>query len=133
MLLQAALAALLSKLGGGSDIPIGAPIAGRTEAALDPLVGFFVNTLVLRTDTSGDPAFTELLQRAAPPAWKLMRIRMLPFERLVEILDPPRAFGRQPLFQTMLVLQNNRQPSLDLPGVRSDRCCRPAPAPPNST
>ncbi|WP_280239932.1 amino acid adenylation domain-containing protein, partial [Nocardia abscessus] len=117
MVVHAALAVLLARLSSSRDIAVGTPVAGRGEAALDDLIGMFVNTLVLRTDIDPGARFDELLAAVRSVDVEAFGHADVPFERLVELLDPPRSPGRHPLFQVMLTFQNLAATELELPGL----------------
>ncbi|MEV6364243.1 non-ribosomal peptide synthase/polyketide synthase [Nocardia asteroides] len=119
MVLHAALSVLIARLSGNADVAIGTPVAGRGAAELDDVIGMFVNTAVLRTQVRGGEPFAELLGRVRAGDLAAFDHTTLPFERLVEVLAPPRSAGRHPLFQVALSLQNLPQSTFELPGLRA--------------
>ncbi len=117
MVLQAALGALLATLGGGTDVVLGTVVEGRADRRLADTVGFFANTIALRVDVSGDPTFTELLQRVRAFDVAALAHADVPFQHVVDAVRPTRAAGRNPLFQVMLLLQGPPEPALELPDL----------------
>ena len=117
MLLLAAFQALLGRLTGQEDIPVGSPIANRNRAEIEPLIGFFVNNLVLRGDLAGDPPFRELLDRTRRTTLEAYAHQDLPFEQVVEALKPQRTLAVNPLFQVMFAVQNAPETAVELPGL----------------
>ena len=117
MVVHAALAVLLARLSGSDDVVVGSPIAGRGEQELDDLIGMFVNTLVLRTEVDSSESFSELLGRVRDVDLGAFGNEDVPFERLVEVLDPARSQAHHPLFQVALFFQNMAQGVVELPGL----------------
>ncbi len=117
MVLLAAFKVVLSRWSGQEDIVVGTPVAGRTHAETEDLIGFFINMLALRTSLAGNPDFRTLLRQVRDGALEAYAHQEMPFERLVEEVRPVRDLSRQPIFQTLVVLQNMPQERLELPGL----------------
>lgn len=117
MAVLAALQTLLARYTGQHDIVVGSPIAGRNRAETESLIGYFINTLVMRTDLSGDPTFSELLARVRDVALGAYAHQEVPFERLVEELQPERSLTQPPIFQVMLIFQNSPAAHQGLQGL----------------
>jgi len=121
MTLLAAFKVLIYRYTHQADVIVGSPVAGRNRAEIENLIGFFVNTQVLRTDLSGNPAFTEVLQRVRETTLGAWECQDLPFELLVNTLRPERGLGQTPFFQIMFALQNASSETLELPGLAIER------------
>ena len=117
MTLMAAFTTLLSRYSGQKDVVIGTPVAGRSRPETEGVIGLFVNTLCLRTDLTGDPTFRELVARVREVALAAFSHQELPFEKLVEVLQPTRDMSYSPLFQVMFALQNLPPQSMKLSGA----------------
>ena len=117
MVLQAVMAVVLHRAGAGEDVAMGTPIAGRSDAALDDLVGFFVNTWVLRVGVNSAHRFSDVLAQVRQKALDAYSNQDVPFELLVERLNPVRSTAHHPLFQVAMVFQNNVRPQVGLDGV----------------
>lgn len=118
MVLSAAFTLLLHRYSGEHDIVFGTPIANREKKELLPLVGFFVNNLVIRNKVDGELSFETLLEQCRSNLLDAYEHQKMPFDKLVDELNPVRSLSHSPLFQIMLVLQNNEEGVFDLPGIR---------------
>src|SRR6185503_9088116 len=112
---------LLYRYSGQPDFAVGTPVAGRTSAEVEGLIGFFINTLVMRAELSGNPTFLELLARVRETALEAYAHQDLPFERLVDAMQPERSLSHTPLFQVALVFQNAPREQFELSGLTFER------------
>ncbi|MBV9821648.1 MAG: amino acid adenylation domain-containing protein, partial [Actinobacteria bacterium] len=117
MTVLAGWALVLGRLSGQAEVVVGTPTANRRRPELDGLIGFFVNTLALRLDLAGEPTGTELLHRVRTGTLAALDHQDLPFEQVVELVNPARSLGHAPLFQVLFAWQNTENAALELPGV----------------
>ncbi|HVG43946.1 MAG TPA: condensation domain-containing protein, partial [Longimicrobium sp.] len=120
MTVLAGWAAVLGRLSGQEDVVVGTPSANRGRAEIEGLIGFFVNTLALRVDLSGSPTVAELLEQVRARALGAQHHQDIPFEQVVELVQPVRSLAHTPLFQVMFSWQNASEGGLELPGLRAE-------------